>query len=141
MLEEPLEAPAETSPAELLARYEAALAEVVEAVGTDEVVEGTGVDAATVEAVESGDAADLDLRDAAAILALRDGSAHADAILAEVRDHLLLSMSSAMLDVERIAADVEGDLDPKEVQGKVEGRHPMTLAEYARIHHYVAVAA
>jgi len=141
MLEEPLEAPAETSPEELLARYEAALAGVVEAVGADEVVEGTGVDAATVEAVESGDAADLDLRDAAAILALREGSADADAILSEVRDHLLLSMSSAMLDVERIAADVEGDLDPKEVQGKVEGRHPMTLAEYARIHHYVADAA
>ena len=141
MLEEPLEAPAETSPEELLARYEAALAGVVEAVGADEVVERTGVDAATVEAVESGDAADLDLRDAAAILALREGSADADAILSEVRDHLLLSMSSAMLDVERIAADVEGDLDPKEVQGKVEGRHPMTLAEYARIHHYVADAA
>ena len=141
MLEEPLEAPAETSPEELLARYEAALAEVVEAVGADEVVDETGVDAATVEAVESGDAADLDLRDAAAILALREGSADANAILAEVRDHLLLSMSSAMLDVERIAADVEGDLDPKEVQGKVEGRHPMTLAEYARIHHYVADAA
>ena len=50
-------------------------------------------------------------------------------------------MSSAMLNVDQIAADVEGDLDPKEVQGKVEGRHPMTLAEYARLHHYVADAA
>ena len=141
MLEEPLEAPAETSPAELLARYEAALAEVVRAVGTDEVVEGTGLDEATVESVGSGDASDLDLRDAATILALRDGSADASTILTEVRDHLLLSMSSAMLTVDRIAADVEGDLDPKEVQAKVEGRHPMTLAEYARLHHYVADAA
>jgi len=141
MLEEPLEAPAETSPAELLERYEAALAAVVESVGADAVVEGTGLDESTVESVAAGDAADLDLRDAAAIFALREGSADADTILFEVRDNLLLSMSSAVITVDHVAADVEGDLDPKEVQGMVEGRHPMSLAEYARIHHYVADAA
>lgn len=138
MLEELIEAPAETSPEELLDRYEAALADVVASVGAEAAVEATDLDAATVEAVGSGEAADLDLRDAAGLLALREGSPDPSAILAEVRDHLLLSMSTAMLDVDRIAADVEGGMDPKEVQGKVEGRHPMTLAEYARLHHYVA---
>jgi hypothetical protein len=141
MLEEPLESPGETSPEELLARYESALADVVSDEGVDAVVGATDLDAGTVESVASGEAADIDLRDAAAILAVCEGSAEASTILSEVRDHLLLSMSSAMLDVDRIAADLEGDVDAREVQGKVEGRHPMTLAEYARLHHYVANAA
>ena len=140
MLTEPIEAPDEISPEALLDRYQAELARVVTAVGRERVLEATDLDAAAVDAVESGDAADLDVRDAAAILALREGAPDAETILAEVRDHLLLSMTGAMLTVDRVAADVEGDLDPKEVQGMVEGRHPMTLAEYARIHHFVASA-
>lgn len=138
MLEEPIDAPGETSPEELLARYSTALADVVESRGPERVVEETDLDPAAIEAVESGDAAGLDLRDAAAILALREGSPDAAAILAAVHDQLLLAMSSAMLDVDRIAADVGGDMDAKEVHAKVEGRQPMTLAEYARLHHYVA---
>lgn len=140
MLTEPIEAPGETSPAEVLSRYRAALSDAVAAAGTERVVGSTDLDPATVSAIESGDPVDVDLRDAAVIFALGDGTPDAEALLGEVRDRLLLDMSSAMLDVERIAADVDGDLDPKEVQGKVEGRHPMTLAEYARIHHYVASA-
>lgn len=140
MLAERIEAPAETSPEELLARYEAELAAVVESVGTEAIAAATGLEVDAVEAVGAGDAADLDLRDAAAILALREESPDADTLLATVRDHLLLGMSSAVLTVDHIAADVEGDLDPKEVQGMVEGRHPMSLLEYARIHHYVASA-
>lgn len=141
MLAEPIADPEATTPTELLERYESALADVVDSRGTDAVAEATDLDAETVDAVAAGDAGDLDLRDAATILALRDGSPDADALLTEVRDHLLLSMSSAVLTVDHVAADVEGDMDPKEIQGKVEGRHPMTLAEYARIHHYVASAA
>lgn len=140
MLSEPIEAPAETSPAELLADYEAALAEVVADLGADRVADATGLDRAVVDAMAAGDAADVDLRDVAAVLALREGSADAATILTEVRDHLLLSMTGAMLTVDRVAADVDGDLDPKEIQAMVEGRHPMTLDEYARIHHFVAEA-
>lgn len=140
MLAEPIEAPGETSPAEVLSRYRAALSDAVAAAGADRVVGTTDLDPETVSAIESGDSVDVDLRDAAAIFALGDDTPDAEALLAEVRDRLLLDMSSAMLDVERIAADVDGDLDPNEVQGKVEGRHPMTLAEYARIYHYVASA-
>jgi len=141
VLADPIDDPAGTTPEALLDRYESALAAVVETRGVEAVTEATGLDVDVVESMGSGEAAELDLRDAAAVLALREESPDADALLAEVRDHLLLSMSSAMLTVDHIAADVEGDLDPKEVQGMVEGRHPTTLAEYARIHHYVASAS
>lgn len=140
MLAEPIDAPSETSPAELLGEYESVLAEVVAAAGVERATEATGLDHSVLESVEAGDAADLDVDDAAAIYALRDGAPDADAILAAVRDHLLLGMSSAMLTVDHIAADVDGNLDPKEIQGMVEGRHPMSLAEFARIKHYVAGA-
>ena len=124
------------SPGSLLDRYESLLADAAK--GADEAsLTGAGVDGGAIEAVRSGDGEDVTVADAVAAVAASDGS-DPDALLAEVRDSLLLGMSSAMLDVDRIAADVEGDIDPKEVQGKVEGRHPMSLAEYARIHHYVA---
>ena len=70
--------------------------------------------------------------------ALERIEATADTILAEVRNHLLLEMSSAMLDVDAVAGGIDADLDPREVQAKIEGRHPMTLAEYARLHHFIA---
>lgn len=140
MLAEPPDAPSETSPAELLADYESALADVVNREGIDRVVDATGLDGAVVDSVAAGDAADLDVDDAAAILALSEEAPPVDVVRSEIRDHLLLSMSSAMLTVDHIAADVDGDLDPKEIQAMVEGRHPMTLAEFARINHYIAGA-
>lgn len=140
MLTEPVEAPGETTPEALLSRYEEHLRSVVEALGARHVAEADDVAGATVDAIERGDAADLDLRDVAAVLSLRDGSPDADALLSAVRDHLLLEMSAGMLTVDRLAAEVAGDVEPRVVQGKVEGRLPMTLAEYARLHHAVARA-
>ena len=140
MLAEPIEDAGETSAEAVLDRYETALAEAVEAAGVEAVVEDSGLARERVEAVAAGDAADLPLADAAAILAV-DGGRSAEAILLECRDQLLLGMSTAMLTVDRIAADVGGDLDPKEVQAKIEGRHPMTVAEYARLNRYIAAAA
>ena len=124
------------SPSALRERYEAVVADAVEA-ADESTLADAAVDDGTIDAIQSGNAADLQVAEAAAAVAATDGS-DPDALLAEVRNALLLGMSSAMLDVDRIAADVGGDIDPKEVQGKVEGRHPMTLDEYARIHHYVA---
>jgi hypothetical protein len=46
-------------------------------------------------------------------------------------------MSAAVLDVEAVAAGVGRELEPKEIQQKVEGRHPMTLDEYALLHSYI----
>jgi hypothetical protein len=123
-------------PESLLERYEALLTEAVEGADDDSLTDA-GVDDGAIESIRSGEAGTVTVEDAAAAIAAADGS-DPDALLAEVRDALLMGMSSAMLDVDRVAADVEGNVDPKEVQGMVEGRHPMTVEEYARIHHYVA---
>lgn len=137
MLTDDLEAPDEVTPEALRRRYAADLAEAVASIGRERVLDGTGIDPATLDAIGSGEAVDVPLEDAAAILALREDR-EADAILAEVRDHLLLGLSSAMLDVETVASEVDADLDPKEIQAKIEGRFPMTLDEYAVLHRFVA---
>ncbi len=138
LLYDPAVAREAESPEALRERYEDAVAEAVESVDDDALSEA-GVSAEATESIRAGDGSTVDVTDAAAAIATADGD-DPDALLAEVRDTLLLGMSSAMLDVDRIAADLDGDMEPKEVQGKVEGRHPMTVDEYARIHHYVANA-
>jgi hypothetical protein len=41
------------------------------------------------------------------------------------------------MDVDALASGLDDDMDPKEIQQKIEGRAPMTLAEYARIVRYI----
>jgi hypothetical protein len=135
MLEEPIDADA-TTPADLTARYADALADAIETVGTAAAAERTGLDADRLTALEEG-GSDATLAEAAAVLALVEDR-EADAIVAAVRDHLMLSMSTAVLDVDAIAGDLEGDLTAREIQAKIEGRLEMSLEEYARIHHYIA---
>jgi hypothetical protein len=72
-----------------------------------------------------------------AILATEPDSPDAGTLLAEARDLLLMGMSSAVLDVEAVAAGIDDAMEPKEIQQKVEGRHPMTLDEFARLHAYI----
>ena len=116
-------------------RYAAELQVVVEEVGPEEAAAATNLDPATIDAIASGDVETISrmhTAEVAAILALLDGR-DADAILTAARDELLLGMSSAVTDVEELAADLDTDLDPKEVQAKIEGRYPMTLGEYTRL--------
>lgn len=138
MLNEPLEAPADSTPRSILAQYEHRLADIVSRFGVTEVVGATGLDEATVAAVPNQSGADLTLEAAASIAALAENAPPAEAILTEVRDVLLLEMSTAMLTVDRLATDLAIDLDPKEIQAKIEGRQPMTLDEYAQLRHYLA---
>ena len=96
---------------------------------------------AVIEALaaeETGVADELTLEDAAAVSALADDAPPADAIVAEIRDTLLMGMTTAVLDVDTIAAEIDADMDGKQVHQKVEGRSPMTLAEYATLHHFIA---
>ncbi|MBX0321849.1 hypothetical protein EGH21_02270 [Halomicroarcula sp. F13] len=125
------------SPEALLAAYESVLAETVETVGTDAVVEATGLDRETVEAAAAGDAADLTLSDAAAVLATDPERPDADAIRAEAQDILLMGMTTAVMDVETLASGIDDEMEPKEIQQKIEGRYPVTLAEYAVLHSYI----
>lgn len=125
----------ERGPEALLAAYQDVLRAVIDEHGTEAVAEETGLDAATVAALEDGDASEVTLEDAAAVLATSEEYPDADAVVAEARDILLMGMTTAVMDVDSVAAELGGDLDPKEIQQKVEGRHPITLGEYARIHH------
>lgn len=128
----------EQTPAELRAAYEAVLAETVERVGVEAVLENTDLDRETVESLTAGDSPTITLEEAAAILALDEERPSAGEIAAEARDVLLLGMTTAVLDVETLSSGVDGALEPKEIQQKVEGRYPMTLQEYATLHRYIA---
>ena len=135
MLADDIESPEALTPAELTRRYVAAVAAAVEVAGRDRVQRTADLDDEALDALRSGDGSELTVADAAAVLALTDGSHDASSVIEAVRDRLLFDMSMAILDVEALAADLDGalDLDPQEIQRRVEGRTPMTLEEYAHI--------
>jgi hypothetical protein len=127
----------EQSPETLLDAYETVLTETVESVGHESVVEATGLDPQLVAAVADGSAAELSLEDAAAVLATDPDRRDAEAIQADAQDILLLGMTTAVLDVEALASGLNSQLEPKEIQQKIEGRYPMTLREYAMLHSHI----
>lgn len=138
----------ERGPEELLAAYLDVLSDVIDEHGTEVVAAETELSRATVDAlagieIASGDAVALErageitLADAASVLALSGEFPDADAVAAQARDILLMGMTTAVMDVDAAAARLGGDLDPKTIQQKIEGRHPITLDEYARVHHLV----
>ncbi len=124
----------EQSPETLRAAYDDYLATVIDAVGVDAVAERTGLGPDTLRAVTAGEAPEMTLSEAAAVLAADPDRPDADTIAAEARDILLMGMTTAVLDVEVLASVVNGELEPKEIQQKVEGRFPVTLDEYALLH-------
>ena len=116
----------------LLAAFETLLAEAVADAGSDRIVEMASLDAATVEAVSDGDIAELTVAEGASVLAAaRDEDA--ETVVAELRDHLLMGMTTAVLDVDTIAATIDADLTGQEVQQTLEGRAAMTLGQLAEI--------
>jgi len=127
----------ERSPEALLSAYGSVLAETVASVGADSVVESTGINRETVDAVAEGDVAGLSLDDATAVLATDPDRPDAEALQAEARDILLMGMTTAVMDVESLASGIDSRLEPKEIQQKIEGRYPMTLTEYALLHSYI----
>ncbi len=119
---------------DLLERYRVELASALSEVGHERAISETDLSAAEVDAIEVGDhevVAAITLADAVELLGLvgRDPQD----LQTAVRDELLLAMTTAVMDVDRLAATLEADLDPTEIQAKVEGRHPMTLGEYAAL--------
>ncbi len=118
--------------ATLLASFETLLMETVEAAGRDRVVSETAIDATAVERISEGDARTLTLEDAAALLAV-ESDREAEPMVAELRDHLLMGMATAVLDVDTIAASIDADLTGQEVQQTLEGRAAMTLEQLAEV--------
>lgn len=138
MLHDAVEDPAALTPAELREAYEAEVRATVEAVGIEAAATAAGVDEGTVRALLDGPAPDLTLERAAAILATRADGADAEAVAGEVRDHLLMGMVTGVVDVDTVAANVDLDLSGTEVRQGLEGQMPMTLAQLAAIHRFVA---
>jgi hypothetical protein len=122
----------DVTPKVLLASFERLVSEAMAEAGHDQIVEEAGVESAAVEAAASGDVAALRLEDAAAIATVSTDR-DADAVVAELRDHLLMGMATAVLDVDTIAAAIDTDLTGQEVQQTLEGRAAMTLDQLAEI--------
>ncbi len=116
----------------LLSAFEAVLAEAVTEAGVDAVVETTTLDRERVASVAAGDAATLTVEEGSAVLATAR-EVDPDAIMFELRDHLLMGMTIAVLDVDTIAGAIDADLTGQEVQQALEGRAAMTLAQLAEV--------
>jgi hypothetical protein len=117
--------------AELQAAYAAELAAVVDEYGQETVAADTGLDPETVAAFADGDVADATLSDAAAVFAV-DGT-DPDAVTAEVRDGLMMGLSTAILDVDTVALEIETELDAREVRQALEGEIRLRLDELAAV--------
>ena len=137
MLRDEFEAVGDRDPEDLLAAYEAVLTDVIDDQGIESVADETEIDETTLSALVDGESPDLTLEEAAAVLATDPDRPDADFLVADARDVLLMGMSSAVLDVEAIQSGIDSKLEAKEIQQKVEGRYPMTLAEYALLHGYI----
>lgn len=121
---------------ELHTRYLEELDRVVRSAGLVTAAAVTGLDRSRLEALPGQDAG-LTLAEASAVLALDPEHGDAEQIRREIRDRLILAMSSAVIDVEALSSAMGGDLGPQEYQQMIEGRTPLPLREYARIYHYV----
>ncbi|WP_435094702.1 DUF5791 family protein [Halorubrum sp. N11] len=122
----------EVTAAALLASFETLVSEAVTEAGRDRIAEETGVDGDAIDAAADGTVAALRLEDGAAIVAV-PSDRDVDTVVAEVRDHLLMGMATAVLDVDTLAAAIDADLTGQEVQQALEGRAPMTLGQLAEI--------
>lgn len=125
------------TPADLRAEYEANLASIVDRHGVETAVDRTTVDRETIEALLDEASPALSLEAAAEIQALEEDEPDAETIVTMACEHLLLGMSSAVLDVDSVESYLEIDLDAKEVQQKIERRAPMSFEEYVHVQHVI----
>jgi hypothetical protein len=138
MLYDVVDDPASRTAPELRAAYERALAGVVDAHGAAAVAADAGVDEAHLEALAAGDEVTLSVEEAMAVLAV-DADRDAETMVLELRDRLLMGMTTGVLDVDTLAAETGLDISGQEVQQSLEGRRTTTLAELAAIHRVIAV--
>lgn len=129
------------SPADLRAEYEDDLAAVVERRGVEDVAAETDLERDELEALAAGDSPALTLEEAAQIQALEDGEPDPETMVTMALEHLLLGMSTAVLDVDAVESDLEIDLDAKEVHQKIEGRAPMSFEEFVHVQYVIADGA
>ncbi|ERG90387.1 MAG: hypothetical protein J07HQW1_00408 [Haloquadratum walsbyi J07HQW1] len=145
MLYDAADNPGSLTPDALCAAYEKQLHDVITDVGVETIIQETDVDTKTIETLANIDpdtdtpvTPDLRTEDAAAILAAHQTRPDAESIIFELRDHLLMSMTTTVVDVDIIASNVDLDLSGQEVQQALEGRAAMTLAQLAAIQRFLA---
>jgi hypothetical protein len=141
MLHDLVDDPAAHTVQELLAVHATRLADAIETVGVERAAAAVDLQAATLERLVESDAdaaGDLAFETAAAIIALDADSESAQDIAAAARDALLFGMTTGVLNVDVVAGEAPVDIEPREVQGMVEGRHPMTLREYVALQRVIA---
>ncbi|WP_276252751.1 DUF5791 family protein [Halomontanus rarus] len=126
------------SPAALRTEYDDDLRAAVDAVGLQAAADATSVDADRLETLLEGESPNLELEEAAEIQALAEGTPDPDTIVEMACEHLLLGMTTAVLDVDSLAGELEIDLDATEVQQKIERRAPMSFDEFVRVQHVIA---
>jgi hypothetical protein len=137
MLTDPLEDPDSTSVDAILARWGETL-DTALAAANRETLREQGLEESVFQAIENGQHGGITVEEAATVLANREDAPPADVVQAEVQDELLVGMANAVLDVDAIAADLDADLTPREIQQRVEGRAPMRLDTYAAIRRIIA---
>lgn len=137
MLHDAVTDPGELTVAELHDRYVTKVRNVIDSHGVRTVVESTDVDPATIEALAAGETPELTVEEASDILAVPEGSPDPDTVATLAREELLMGMTTAVLDVEAVESGIEGELEAREIQSKVEGRFPMTLREFALLSQFI----
>ena len=121
------------SPSTPLDAYFEQLVSVIKTASPKQLADKAGLTVDKIDALGAGEQPTLTVEQAAAILAVDDASPDAEAIVFELRDHLLMGMTTAVLDVDTIAATADTDLTGQEVQQAIEGRAEMTLSQLAAI--------
>ncbi len=137
MLYDAASEPAAGTVSALRAAYDEQLAAVFESTDVETAAAETGIAPETLAAIDAGESPEVTVREAAAILALDPERPDADAIVYELRDHLLMGMTTGVLDVDTIASRISVDLTGQEVQQALEGRTEMTLDQLAAIQHVI----
>lgn len=135
MIYDALAEPDGATPGDLLEAYAAELAAALDGADPAAIAAEIDVDESAVTAMAAGDAdaiAAVHLADAAAVLEREEG-VPAEDIAFEVRDHVMMEMVTAILDVDTIAAEIDADLTGQEVQQALEGRTRLTLGELAEM--------
>jgi hypothetical protein len=109
---DPIADPEATTPEAVRADYEETLAGIVEREGASTVVDAAGVSEDTLDALVAGESPDLTVEEAAGILAVSDDYPPAEDLLLEVQDHVMLQMSSAVMDVDALVSGRDDDMEP-----------------------------
>ena len=137
MLHELVADPGEKTATELYDRYLSELRELLAEHDPESAADSIGIDRGTLDELSGEEAPELTLEEATAILALAEDAPDGETIATIARDELLMGMTTAVLDVEAVEYGLDGALEAREIQSKIEGRFPMTLREFALLYQYI----